>query len=160
MSRHSKLDMVLENLVIEAVAAEGKAIAHTPEGQVVFVGFAVPGDVVDVRLVRKKKAWMEGTIIKLVRLPKGARILNSSKLFFEAGQSASLTVKIGDEADDDRYFAAATIGASATSKTLEANVFSDAYEFPKEQWVMLTTGGAALASGKKIAFEIFFTKYG
>ena len=67
MARHSKLDIVLENLVIESVAAEGKAIAHTPEGQVVFVGFAVPGDVVNVRLVRKKKAWMEGTIIKLVK---------------------------------------------------------------------------------------------
>ena len=67
MVRHSKLDIVLENLVIESVAAEGKAIAHTPEGQVVFVGFAVPGDVVNVRLVRKKKAWLEGTIIKIVK---------------------------------------------------------------------------------------------
>ena len=67
MSRHSKLDIILENVVIESVAAEGKAIAHTPEGQVVFVGFAVPGDVVNVRLVRKKKAWLEGTIIKIVK---------------------------------------------------------------------------------------------
>ena len=67
MSRHSKLDMVLENLVIESVAAEGKSIAHTPEGQVVFVGFAVPGDVVNVRVVRKKKAWLEGQIIKIVK---------------------------------------------------------------------------------------------
>ncbi len=67
MVRHSKLDVILENLVIESVAAEGKAIAHTPEGQVVFVGFAVPGDVVNVRLVRKKKAWLEGTIIKIVK---------------------------------------------------------------------------------------------
>ncbi|MCR4860549.1 MAG: 23S rRNA (uracil(1939)-C(5))-methyltransferase RlmD [Bacteroidales bacterium] len=67
MPRHSKLDIILENLTIEAVAAEGKAIAHTPEGQVVFVGFAVPGDVVDVRLVRKKKAWLEGTIIRIVK---------------------------------------------------------------------------------------------
>ena len=67
MVRHRKLDMILENLIIESVAAEGKAIAHTPEGQVVFVGFAVPGDVVDVRLVRKKKAWLEGTIIKIVK---------------------------------------------------------------------------------------------
>ena len=67
MVRHSKLDIILENLVIESVAAEGKAIAHTPEGQVVFVGFAVPGDVVNVRLVRKKKAWLEGTIIKIVQ---------------------------------------------------------------------------------------------
>ena len=105
-------------------------------------------------------AHASGTIIKLVRLPKGARILNSSKLFFEAGQNASLTVKVGDEADDDRYFAAATPGTSAVTKSLEANVLADSYEFPKEQWVTLTTGGAALASGKKIAFEIFFTKYG
>ena len=67
MVRHSKLDVILENLVIESVAAEGKAIAHTPEGQVVFVGFAVPGDVVNIRLVRKKKAWLEGTIIKIVK---------------------------------------------------------------------------------------------
>ena len=67
MSRHSKLDIILENLVIESVAAEGKAIAHTPEGQVVFVGFAVPGDVVNVRVVRKKKAWLEGQIIKIVK---------------------------------------------------------------------------------------------
>ena len=67
MSRHSKLDIILENLTIESVAAEGKAIAHTSEGQVVFVGFAVPGDVVNVRLVRKKKAWLEGVIIKLVK---------------------------------------------------------------------------------------------
>ena len=67
MARHSKLDIILENLTIESVAAEGKAIAHTPEGQVVFVGFAVPGDVVNVRLVRKKKAWLEGTIIKIVK---------------------------------------------------------------------------------------------
>ena len=67
MSRHSKLDIILENLTIESVAAEGKAIAHTPEGQVVFVGFAVPGDVVDVRLVRKKKAWLEGTIVRIVK---------------------------------------------------------------------------------------------
>ena len=70
MSRHSKLDMVLENLVIESVAAEGKSIAHTPEGQVVFVGFAVPGDVVNVRVVRKKKAWLEGQIIKIVKPSK------------------------------------------------------------------------------------------
>ena len=67
MPRHSKLDIVIENLTIESVAAEGKAIAHTPEGQVVFVGFAVPGDVVDVRLVRKKKAWLEGVILRIVK---------------------------------------------------------------------------------------------
>ena len=65
MSRKGKIDLVLEDLVIENVAAEGKALTHTPDGQVVFVEFAVPGDVVDVRIIRKKKAFMEGRIIAL-----------------------------------------------------------------------------------------------
>lgn len=65
MGRKGKLDLVLEDIVIENVAAEGKAVAHTPDGQVIFVEFAVPGDVVDVRVTRKKKAFMEGRIISI-----------------------------------------------------------------------------------------------
>lgn len=67
MVRHNKLDMVLENLVIESVAAEGKAISHLEDGRVVFVEFAVPGDVVDVRVIRKKKSFLEGKIIRIVK---------------------------------------------------------------------------------------------
>ena len=48
-----KLDLVLEDVTIEAVAAEGKALAHY-EGAVVFVESAVPGDVVDIRVTKKK----------------------------------------------------------------------------------------------------------
>lgn len=65
MARKGKLDIILEDITIENVAAEGKAIAHTPEGQVLFVEFAVPGDVVDVRVTRKKKAFLEGRIINI-----------------------------------------------------------------------------------------------
>lgn len=67
MSR-KKLDLVLEDLTIESVAAEGKSVAHTPEGQVVFVEFAVPGDVVDVRITRKKKAFLEGRIERVKKV--------------------------------------------------------------------------------------------
>lgn len=66
MSRHSKLDIVIEGLTIESVAAEGKAIAHSPDGLVVFVDFAVPGDIVDVRIIRKRKNFLEGHIINIV----------------------------------------------------------------------------------------------
>ncbi len=41
MSR-KKVDLILENVLIESVAAEGKAIAHV-DGMVLFVEFAVPG---------------------------------------------------------------------------------------------------------------------
>ena len=60
-----RIDLLLENITIEAVAAEGKAIAHSPDGQVVFVPFAVPGDIVDIRIIKKKKNYLEGIIAEL-----------------------------------------------------------------------------------------------
>ena len=65
MSR-KKLDLVLENVQIESVAAEGKALAHV-DGMVLFVEFAVPGDVVDVRVTKKKHNYMEGYTTRLVQ---------------------------------------------------------------------------------------------
>ena len=62
-----KTEFILENLTIEAVAAEGKSIAHAPEGQVVFVEYAVPGDVVNVLIYKNKKTYMEGRIVEIVK---------------------------------------------------------------------------------------------
>jgi len=64
MSR-KRVDLLLENIRIEAVAAEGKALAHV-DGMVVFVDFAVPGDVVDIQVRKKKKNYMEGRIMRIV----------------------------------------------------------------------------------------------
>ncbi len=58
MSR-KRVDLKLENVAIESVAAEGKALAHV-DGMVVFVDFAVPGDIVDIQVFKKKKNCMEG----------------------------------------------------------------------------------------------------
>ena len=73
MSRKRKPLPVLEALHITDVAAEGKALARValnpdkPEDKlVVFVPFAAPGDVADVRLLRKKHSFAEGQIERLV----------------------------------------------------------------------------------------------
>ncbi len=63
--RKKHQEIILENVVIEDVAAEGKALARI-DGAVLFVQFAVPGDVVDVKLTKKKKNYMEGYILRLV----------------------------------------------------------------------------------------------
>ena len=60
-----KTDILLEAITIEAVAAEGKALARV-DGMVVFVDFAVPGDVVDIRVFKKKKNYMEGRVERLL----------------------------------------------------------------------------------------------
>ena len=65
MSR-KKIDLTLYGLTIESVAAEGRALTHY-EGEVVFVEFAVPGDVVDIRVTRKKKNYMEGRILRIIQ---------------------------------------------------------------------------------------------
>ena len=61
-----KVDLKLENVTIESVAAEGKALTHV-DGMVVFVDFAVPGDIVDIQVFRKKKNYMEGFISRMIQ---------------------------------------------------------------------------------------------
>ena len=61
-----RIDLILEGVTIEAVAAEGKALSHV-DGMVVFVDFAVPGDVVDIQVYKKKKNYMEGFIKRIVK---------------------------------------------------------------------------------------------
>ena len=67
-----KVNMVFPAVTIEAVAAEGKALAHV-DGIVVFVEYAVPGDVVDIRVTKKKKNYMEGYVEKLIQ-PSAQRL--------------------------------------------------------------------------------------
>ena len=58
MSR-SREKPILQNLLITDIAAEGKAIAKY-EGIIVFVSQCVPGDVVDVQIIRNRRRFMEG----------------------------------------------------------------------------------------------------
>jgi 23S rRNA (uracil1939-C5)-methyltransferase len=50
---------VLEEVLVENYAAEGKSLARR-DGKVVFIENVVPGDVVDIRLSKNKKDWAEG----------------------------------------------------------------------------------------------------
>lgn len=54
---------ILEKVEILDAGAEGKAVARV-ENMVVFVPFAAPGDVVDIKVVSKKKSFFEGRIVK------------------------------------------------------------------------------------------------
>jgi 23S rRNA (uracil1939-C5)-methyltransferase len=57
--RKFKQKPVLEKILIEDYAAEGKSLARV-DGKVVFVEGAVPGDVVDIQLQKNKADWAEG----------------------------------------------------------------------------------------------------
>ena len=66
MARKKKPLPFLENITIEDVAAEGKAVAHV-DGLAVFVPYAVPGDVVDLQVRRKKNKFAEAEIVRIVQ---------------------------------------------------------------------------------------------
>jgi len=62
MGRKKELP-VLENVRITDIGAEGNAVARV-DNLVVFVPMLIPGDVVDLRVIRKRKKYLEGKVIR------------------------------------------------------------------------------------------------
>jgi len=66
MTRKKKELPLLENITITAFAAEGKSLARVND-VVVFVPWAVPGDIVDLQVKRKKHSFMEAEIVRIIK---------------------------------------------------------------------------------------------
>ena len=66
MARKKKPLPILENITIEDIAAEGKSLARVND-MVVFVPFAVPGDVVDLQVRKKKHHYCEAEVIRFIK---------------------------------------------------------------------------------------------
>ena len=66
MARKRKEFPILENVTITDVAAEGKALARVND-MVVFVPFVVPGDVVDLKIRKKKLSYCEAEVVRFVK---------------------------------------------------------------------------------------------
>ena len=54
---------LLGKVVITDIGAEGNAIARI-DNQVVFVPMLIPGDVVDIRVRKKRRKFLEGTVVR------------------------------------------------------------------------------------------------
>ena len=63
MTRKKKELPIYERIEIQDVAAEGKSLVRIDE-LVVFVPFVVPGDIVDLKVTRKKHHYAEAIAIK------------------------------------------------------------------------------------------------
>lgn len=60
MARKNRRQIFEQIEVIDA-GAKGKSIAKAPDGKVIFLNNAVPGDVVDIQTTKKRKAYYEGS---------------------------------------------------------------------------------------------------
>ena len=63
--RKKNKNIILENIEVTDYAAEGKSLVRH-EGKVIFVSGAIPGDIVNIQLVKSKKDWAEGRAIKII----------------------------------------------------------------------------------------------
>ena len=58
--RKNNRRLVFENVKVIDAGAKGKTIGKAPDGRVIFLTNAVPGDVVDVQTTKKRKSYFEG----------------------------------------------------------------------------------------------------
>ena len=65
--RGKKPPTILQNVLVEKYAAEGKCVSRI-NGKAVFIENVVPGDVVDIQLSKNKKDWGEGFPVFFHRL--------------------------------------------------------------------------------------------
>ena len=62
MSRRRRKPKIKESVRMHGIADKGRAVGRDEEGMVYFVEGAVPGDVVDVLVKKKKSSFMQGTV--------------------------------------------------------------------------------------------------
>ena len=67
MARKGKKQQFLGIEVVDA-GAKGKSVAKSPDGRIVFISNAIPGDVVDVQTFKKRKNYFEGKAVHFHKL--------------------------------------------------------------------------------------------
>ena len=68
MGRRRNKNKVFSNLEVIDAGAKGKTIAKAPDGKVIFLPNAVPGDVVDVQTFKQRSGYYEGKAIVFHKL--------------------------------------------------------------------------------------------
>lgn len=58
--RKNRRRKTFENVEVIDAGAKGKSVGKAPDGRVIFLTNAVPGDIVDVMTTKKRKAYFEG----------------------------------------------------------------------------------------------------
>lgn len=66
MGRKRFTPIILTNRTITGIAEDSKAVCRSDDGIVCFVEGAVPGDVVDVKVLQKKKGFYLGVLDKII----------------------------------------------------------------------------------------------
>jgi 23S rRNA (uracil1939-C5)-methyltransferase len=67
MARKRKKLPLLENIEILAAGAKGKCIARNSDERVILVSNVVPGDIANIQITKKKRAYLEGSPTEIIK---------------------------------------------------------------------------------------------
>jgi 23S rRNA (uracil1939-C5)-methyltransferase len=68
MGRRRKKPKIFEDIIVVEAGARGKAIAKAPDGKVIFLTGAVPGDIVTVQTGKQRKGYYEAKVLTYQKL--------------------------------------------------------------------------------------------
>jgi 23S rRNA (uracil1939-C5)-methyltransferase len=68
MGRRKRKPIIVQEIEITGMADKGRGVGRDADGRVIFVEHVAPGDVVDARIVKKKKDYMDGFAIHYHKL--------------------------------------------------------------------------------------------
>ena len=64
MGKKTTDKIIFENIAVHDAGAKGVSVAKAPDGKIIFIPNVVPGDVIDVQTLKKRKSYYEGKAIK------------------------------------------------------------------------------------------------
>lgn len=67
MARNKRKEIFLENIEVLRAGAKGVSIGKSPDGKTVLIQDAVPGDVVNVSVFKKKSSYLEGKAVEILK---------------------------------------------------------------------------------------------
>ncbi|MXV39036.1 23S rRNA (uracil(1939)-C(5))-methyltransferase RlmD [Flavobacteriaceae bacterium Ap0902] len=65
MSRKNRGPFIIQDIELFTAGSKGAAIGKTKEGKTVLVKNGVPGDVVDIRVTKKNRKYIQGTVVAI-----------------------------------------------------------------------------------------------
>lgn len=68
MARKHTDKIIFNHIKVLDAGAKGVSVAKAPDGKVIFIPNVVPGDVVDIQTLKKRKAYYEGKAVKFHEL--------------------------------------------------------------------------------------------
>jgi 23S rRNA (uracil1939-C5)-methyltransferase len=59
--------IVFSKIKVTDAGAKGKSIGKSPDGRIIILNDAVPGDIIDVQVNKKRKSYYEGKVLRIIK---------------------------------------------------------------------------------------------